>query len=204
MNQHILSTAYAPPVHYFASLMQAETVLIEMHENYQKQSFRNRCNILSSTGMQALSIPVIHDKHQVITDIQINYREAWQRQHWRSIQTCYTSSPFYLFYADQFEALYNRQETFLLDWNLALLDVFSKAFSIQKPIGQTEKWLSNYPSDTVDLRNKIHPKKEALAVIPNYQTVFDAFEVDLPYLSAFDLLFNLGPAAHDYLSKLKF
>jgi hypothetical protein len=43
----LLSTAYFPPSEYFSLIKNAGTVSVETGENYIKQTYRNRCKILS-------------------------------------------------------------------------------------------------------------------------------------------------------------
>ena len=46
MNPFLLTTAYFPPIAYFSCLKKAEVTYIEQYENFGKQSYRNRCEIL--------------------------------------------------------------------------------------------------------------------------------------------------------------
>src|SRR5688572_3856586 len=95
----ILSTAYWPNLLYFHHLMNSEEVLIEQWENYSKQSFRNRTEILSANGVLSLSIPVIHTSSKQLTrNLRINYKENWQIRHWRAITSAYNNSPFFEYF----------------------------------------------------------------------------------------------------------
>ena len=94
----LLSTAYFPPVLQFAWMMQNEDLQIEQLETFSKQTYRNRCEILSPNGLQALSVPVIRTNgaKTLTKDIKIAYESPWQQLHWKAIQTAYNSSPFLL------------------------------------------------------------------------------------------------------------
>ncbi len=98
----LLTTAYFPPVGYMAEVLRADTVVIEVHETYPKQTCRNHCVIQGPNGRQTLSIPVtrINGNHTKTRDILISTHEPWQKTHWRSIQTAYNNSPFFLYYLD--------------------------------------------------------------------------------------------------------
>jgi hypothetical protein len=193
----VLSTAYAPPACYFSSMKSAQKTWLEAHENYQKQSFRNRCNILSSSGVQTLIIPIKHGNSLKIKEIEIEYKDTWQKKHWKSLLTCYNSSPYFTYYRDDFETLYAHNFRFLFDWNLAILEVFSRHFNVRQPTC-TEDWQKEYPNSN-DLREVIHPKKTIIPLNRLYDTTFDVEAPEQAYLSAFDLLFNAGPDSGNYL-----
>ena len=102
MSETILSTAYLPPIEYFAMILQSGAWKIENHEHYIKQSYRNRCNIITANGLLNLSIPVnkTDGNHTFIHDIRISYLSNWQSNHWRAIESAYNKSPFFLYYRD--------------------------------------------------------------------------------------------------------
>jgi hypothetical protein len=193
----ILSIAYAPPISYFSQLAKSNLTRIEAHENYQKQSFRNRCNILSSAGIQTLIIPIKHGHSLKIKEIEIDYKEDWQKKHWRSLITCYNSSPYFVFYRDDFESAYQLNYRFLFDWNLAILEIFCNHFKMTIT-GLTVQWKNDYLEST-DFRDKIHPKKVIQSSLPFHDTTFQVNNTDRMYLSAFDLLFNAGPDFREYI-----
>jgi hypothetical protein len=193
----LLSTAYAPPPIYFRQLKIQENSRIEAHENYQKQSFRNRCIILSSSGLQSLSIPIKHGKSLLIRDIEIETKEQWQKKHWKSIQTCYGTSPYFIFYRDYFEQRFTKSDRFLFDWNFEILTIFCSIFKIEPPIF-TDNWQPE-TQDAIDFRNTIHPKKQIDNSVKIYPSTFNVNSSNQAYLSSFDLLFNLGPDSSNHL-----
>lgn len=195
----LLSTAYAPPPLYFHQIAVHENSKIEAHENYQKQSFRNRCIILSSNGLQSLTIPTKHGNSLFIRDIEIETRENWQKKHWKSIETCYGTSPYFTFYRDYFEPLFNKPCQFLFDWNIEIINTFCAVFKITTP-KLTETWNQEY-IDVDDCRNSIHPKRALENTLRIYPSTFPVNAQEQVYLSSFDLLFNLGPDAVGLLIK---
>jgi len=82
----ILSTAYLPPISYIRECLQADEVMLEMHETYRKQTIRNHCFIAGPKGKQQLTIPVIkvNGNHTKTKEIRISDAMPWQRNHWRS------------------------------------------------------------------------------------------------------------------------
>src|SRR5664280_3240390 len=116
----LVSTAYLPPVEYFSLISRADEVLIEREENYVKQSFRNRCYILSAYGPQLLSVPVyLGSQHKTpLKEIRIDYSKRWQQVHLRAITASYSSSPYFQFYFENIEKIIARKTDFLFDLNM--------------------------------------------------------------------------------------
>ena len=123
--------------------LHAEQVMIERFETYPKQTCRNRCYIYGPNGLQTLSIPVIkvNGNHTLTKDIRIATSTPWQRLHLRSIETAYNNSPFFLYYKDEFEKVFEKQFDFLLDLNTHLLEILLSILRIEKKIGFTDHFL---------------------------------------------------------------
>lgn len=205
----LLSTAYFPPVSWMAAALQSERVEIEIHETYPKQTFRNRCNIATSSGILSLTVPVnrINGNHTKTCDIRIENSKNWQLQHWRSIVTAYNKSPYFLYYRDALEPLFFKEQELLIDLNQGLLNVLIKALQIKtiEPFYTEQYYLE---SGYHDLRNSFHPKinqPTGLTIeFPRYMQAFEENHGFIADLSILDLLFNLGPDASKYLATIKF
>lgn len=126
----ILSTAYFPPVEYFSILAKYSVVYVDSEENYQKQSYRNRCRILTSNGVEDLRFPIVHDGARKITDIKVDYKTPWVRQTEYAIETAYYSSPFFEYYRDQLFAILDSRPGRLWDLNSALTDFFIRKIGL--------------------------------------------------------------------------
>ncbi|MBK6984535.1 MAG: WbqC family protein [Bacteroidetes bacterium] len=113
MKTVLLSTAYLPNVHYLSQVINCDTIVIEKQENFVKQTYRNRCDIVTANGKLSLSIPLIKqaDK-ELIFDKKISYAEDWQKQHWRTIVSAYKNSPYFEFFEDEFKPFYENQFEF--------------------------------------------------------------------------------------------
>jgi hypothetical protein len=196
----LVSTAYLPPVEYFSLISQADEVLIEVEENYLKQSYRNRCYILSEHGPQLLSIPVyLGSQHKTpLKEIRIDYSKRWQQVHLRAITASYNSSPYFQFYFENIEKIISKKIDFLIDLNMELMESVLKMLKIKigityttnfKPVGEAEN----------DFRYKISPKKESQFFVKEYMQVFEICNCFVQGLSIIDLIFNMGPEAVDYL-----
>jgi len=202
-NGLILSTAYYPPVRYFSEIYRSSEIYIEAHENYTRQTYRNRCSVLSGNGKLSLSVPIknISGSKQKITDIKIDYSSDWQRIHIHAIRSAYGKSPFYDFYIDSLlEPISDSKQEFLFELNLKIITTINHILKINKKIELTTSYLAKYNTDINDYRHSIHPKKtENNLVEKRYiQTFSDRFGF-ISNLSILDLIFNTGPESTDYL-----
>ncbi len=207
MKPVLLSTAYLPPISWIAAALQVGSIVLEIHETYPKQTFRNRCNIATSSGVLSLTVPVkrVNGNHTKTCDIQIDNSKNWQLLHWRSIITAYNKSPYFIYYRDLIEPVLFRKQDLLIDLNTELLKTLLKALGIMTmEILNTDNYLLK--PDLDDLRDSFHPKYSNQAVtceLPRYIQSFEENHGFIRDLSIIDLLFNLGPDALTYLTKAK-
>lgn len=204
-NKILLTTAYLPPVEYFALMIANGNAAIEKWENYTKQSYRNRCHIYSANGLLSLNIPIDRSTGSgtIITNARIDYSTSWQIRHWRAIVSAYKSSPFFEYYQDDFYPFYHSKDwSTLYEFNKKLIELIVDLMGLKIDIRETDKFIKEVPY--YDYRYKIHPKQNSLEVIKNgqYQQVFAHKFGFISNLSIVDLLFNEGPASIDYC-KLK-
>jgi hypothetical protein len=189
----ILSTAYLPPVEYFFHLKSADEILIEYQENYIKQTYRNRCYIVSANGIQLLTVPVLLGSFHktAVRDIRIDYSKRWQQVHLRAINASYRSSPFFQFYYEDLEAIIIKNYEFLLDLNIELLTAILKILNMKKELIVTTAYDHSMP-ECNDLRD-LSPKKPGLIGIKSYPMVFPNADQQQGIISIIDMIFNLGP-----------
>lgn len=206
-NNTLLSSAYLPPVEYFFVLANCQQATIECYETFQKQSYRNRCNIYACDGLFSLLVPVSHEnRHSApIKETRIDYSKNWIHQHEVALLSAYRSSPFFEYYWDEYKAILESKPEYLVDLNTKLTEQLLKDFNLECKLNFSTEYTPADGSAT-DLRNTIHPKqKEANLLQKNgaekpYYQVFSAQHGFLPNLSALDLLFNEGPQAYDFLT----
>jgi len=181
-------------------MLNADEIVFEKNDNFQKQTYRNRCYIYGANGKQLLNIPIqkISGK-QLYKEVKIDYSYHWQSEHLKALYAAYNSSPFFEFYIDDLMELFTQKETFLMDLNikifqkLTLLLQENKDFTFSK---EYHKELSN------DYRYLVNSKKELSIHFPKYTQVFDDKYGFLPNLSILDLLFMEGTTALIYLNKV--
>ncbi|MCK9400019.1 MAG: WbqC family protein [Bacteroidales bacterium] len=200
----LLPTAYFPPISYFVHMIRSKVIYIEQMETFTKQTFRNRCEIMTASGKSSLVVPVTKPQgnHTMTKQVEICYREHWQEQHWKTLQTGYRSSPFFNYYTDILEQLFETQETSLINNNHNILKTISALLGIDLNIQFTQDY-EKKPGSMLDLRSAISPKKyQPFNQFPKYPQVFDYKYGFVPNLSILDLLFNMGPEAGRYLDKI--
>lgn len=198
----VLPLCILPNAAWLAHLLASSEAVIDLGEHYVKQSYRNRFDILHHQGCLSVSFPVQGNKgiktplKEIVLDHEIN----WKRLNWRSIQSAYASSPFFLYYSDQLNQMFNKEHDLLHKFSLELLE-----WSIQKldfPLPEISwKFIESEPTD-LDLRARFKGRKSHGLAYPAYGQVFTEQCGFVENLSVIDLLFNLGPEAGSYLRNL--
>jgi hypothetical protein len=204
---YILPLTYLGNILYYAHLTSGRCT-IDIHSNYIKQTYTNRCSIISANGIQDLTIPIIKPKEKTpIKDIRISSHDNWQQLHWRAIQSAYNSTPFYEYFCDDYLPFYQKKWDFLLDFNLKIQEKTLELLNFQKIepyLSDTYIEKSNF--NTKDLREVINPKKFDVSLYNNlntpYYQIFNQKFSFMPNLSIIDLLFNMGNEARIYLKKI--
>lgn len=202
----LVSTSYFPPILHYAWLLKSQEIRVEQFETFPKQTFRNRCVILSANGLQSLSVPVIKPfgAKTLTRDVKISYDEPWQQLHWRSIKTAYNSSPFLLYYQDEMKVFFNKKPQFLLDLNEEVIHLINSLMEWEVNIKRTKTFI--FPKDIQQNKDKrflLTPKHAESLDLESYIQVFSDQYPFFENLSILDLIFNLGPEAESYLVKIK-
>lgn len=198
----LLHPTYFPNISHFVGMANAETLFFEIEDNYQKQTYRNRTIIYGANRALPLSIPIVFSQknRQKFKDIKIANDTNWQSQHWKSIQSAYSTSPFFEFYEDEFQPLFTKKETYLLDFNLKCIEVIFDCLPLNLRFIKTETFQKTV-DDKIDLRllvNKAHQQQ-----FDAYTQVFNNKHGFINNLSILDLLFNEGTNALSYLQSQK-
>ena len=199
--QVLLSTTYFGPVQWYQKLHRADAVLMEQWESFQKQTYRNRCLIATTNGLQALTVPVERGSSSLIRDMRISDHGNWRHLHWMALQSAYGESPFFEYYQDDIRPFFEKRWDYLMDYNEAICKKMCELIDIQPQIDRTIEFVLE-PSDVIDMRAAINPKRPApdadFTPKPYYQ-VYTQKHGFLPNLSVLDLLFNMGPESIFYL-----
>lgn len=198
----LLHPTYFPSIAQCVAMIQAKKVTFEACDNFQKQTYRNRMNIYGSQGKMSLTIPVIYTQknRQRYKDILISNDEKWQDLHWKSIQSAYSSSPFFEFYEDDVRPIFKNEATHLMDFNLNVLEVVLECLQHDLAFELTTEFELN-PTEITDYRFLVNHRKETEQPLKPYVQVFDDKHGFIPNLSILDLIFNEGPNALLYLER---
>ncbi len=192
MKTILLSTAYLPPLNYLSNLIDAEQVVIEKQEHFVKQTYRNRCEILTANGKLLLSIPLVkHADKEIVSEKRISYAENWQKQHWRAITSAYKNSPYFEYFEVDLRIFYEEQHEFLFEYNTQLLKAILNILRIKKEISFTNLF-EETPIGITDLRKLSEINNPEVSVMKPYYQVFADKTGFTPNLSCLDALFNIG------------
>ena len=207
---------YLPSIAFFQQALSADALLLDAHEHYRKQTYRNRCLILTAQGPQPLTVPVLDGARAAkvrSSEIEIDYRQNWRHRHLRTLQTAYGASPYFSYYADYLEDIYARKPARLWDLSLALLRLLLRCLRWPLPLHFTQAYLSPdslsdlNPDLPLDRRDFLTPQRALPPPEPDspaqrpYPQVFGTAFV--PGLSVLDLLFMQGPAAGWFLEPVE-
>jgi hypothetical protein len=198
----LLSSAFFPPVGWF-SLLLRYSVFIESQENFQRQTYRNRCVISSERGTLPLTVPVNKPggNHTSVTEVRIFNGEKWYLKHWRAIQSAYEASPYFLYYSDDIKPFFSGEYENIFDFNLEIIKKLCDLIEITPQFEITTSF-EKKPKNHYDLRQAFSPKKTVSGHFPIYPQVFIDRHGFIPNLSILDVLFNLGPESKSYLARV--
>ena len=223
MTTALLQTTYFGPVQWYQKLKRYDHCVIEQYDSYQKQTYRNRCVIATANGLQALTVPVeVGGKKEEVREVRISDHNQWRRVHWNALQSAYSESPFFEYYADDIRPFFEQKYEFLIDFNEAIRQKMCELLDIDTSVSYSSGFMVQgsgfmvqgsgfrvhgsgfmvQGSGFMDFREVIHakhPKDDPDFQPRSYWQVFQHRYGFLPNLSILDLLFCMGPEAVFYL-----
>ncbi|WP_372473486.1 WbqC family protein [Capnocytophaga sp. ARDL2] len=201
-NKLLIHPSYFPSISHFVAMVQTPELIYEVDDNFQKQTNRNRMYIYSANGLQLLNIPIKHSKeaHQKYRDVKIEYAFDWQKQHFKSLEAAYRTSPYFEFFEDDIRPVFEKKHDFLLDLNLQIHEILIECLGIELPYSKTTEYFKEVEEGIFDARGLINGKKDKNK-FKSYPQVFDKKHGFINNLSILDLLFNEGRYGVDYLKK---
>lgn len=193
----IIHSSFLGSVHSYAYYFKGK-VFIEAYENYQKRSTRNKCWIKTSQGRKSVSIPLKAGKNQQqsIQDVKISYEENWIKELSHGLETNYSGSPYIQYYLPEMLNIIHKEPDYLWDLNGELNKLILHFLGIDDSINYTDKWISEYDTETLDLRSE----KQLAEHDYRYPQLFEEKNIGFEKnLSIVDLLFCCGPEARIHL-----
>ena len=199
-NEILIYPTYFPSISHYIAMIAAESVTFEVEDTFQKQTNRNRMYIYSPNGIQMLNISVKHnDANNNFKDIKIDNQYNWQKNHFKSLEAAYKNSPFYEYFIDDFQPIFEKKPEFMLDLNFEIFERINDALGISIPFDKTTEYFHQV-TDKTDFRYLVNGKKDNTQIEP-YTQVFENKHGFINNLSILDLLFNEGRYAVDYLKQ---
>jgi len=192
---------YFGSIAQFVAIAQAENVVFENEDNFQKQTYRNRTYIYGANGKLLLTVPIKHSGKEIrqhYKDIRIENDFEWQQLHWKSLETAYRTSPFFEYYEDELVSLFQKKKEFLLDFNYECMQILFDCLQLDISFSKTKSYHKN-PENFIDQRQLVNARRENEYPLESYIQVFSEKYGFLPNLSILDLLFNEGTNALTYL-----
>ena len=194
----LLSSTYFGPVQWYQKLHRYDECLIERHESFIKQTYRNRMIIATTNGPLALTIPTNHDTSMAMKDIRISDHANWRHVHWNALLSAYGESPFFEYYQDDIRPFYEKKYEFLFDFNMEIMEKMIELLDIRPHVRVTDEYFPKKSDEFMDFRDAIRPKKplpDAEFTPERYYQVYEQKHGFLPNMSILDLLFNEGNEA---------
>lgn len=196
--------SYFPNIASCVAMVNASDLHLEIHDTYQKQTYRNRAHIYSANGKLSLNVPVTYSQknRQFYKEVQIANDGKWQAVHWKSLHSAYSTSPYFEFYADELKPLFLKEYKHIFAFNMKCLEVVSECLQWSLTYSFTEAYEKS--STALDLRTLIKARKEKEFALDPYVQVFSNKHGFISNLSILDLLFNEGPNTLNYLKNQDF
>ncbi|MEE9407639.1 MAG: WbqC family protein [Polaribacter sp.] len=191
---------YFSPISQYSEIVKSDEVIFEMEDNFQKQSYRNRCYIYNSNGKQLLNIPVKHllkESRKKTKDSLVDNNSHWQDHHFKSLKTAYRTSPFYEFFEHDIARIFEKKYKYLQDVNIDTFLFITDALQINSDFKKTTEY--NVSTECNDFRHLPDVKNQPKELVEKYIQMFDIEHGFIPNLSILDLLFMEGPNAISYL-----
>ena len=200
----LIDLQYLPSIAYFSLISQFDHVVLEAHEFFEKQTYRNRANLLASQQVETLTVPVLGANKKIRSkDMLVDNEQLWSNKHWRSIKTCYGKSPYFEFFADEFVLAYEQEFKYLWELNYFLLTKCLKMMRLKVELTESGSYQKELEGNVYDGRSLINPKRphllskvyQAQEYTQNFGNTFEA------NLSVVDLIMNEGPNSFAIIKK---
>jgi hypothetical protein len=195
----LLHPTYFPSISHFVAMVKADAITFEVEDNFQKQTNRNRMYIYSPNGLQLLNIPVKHSSkpNQKFKDTRLEDAFNWQKQHFKSLEAAYRTSPFFEYFEDDIKPLFEKKHEFMMDLNFEAMEIVTSCLGMDFSYTKTTEYFHEVQG-VQDYRHLANGKKDTAQFEP-YTQVFEEKHGYINNLSILDLLFNEGRYAMEYL-----
>lgn len=186
----LLECEYFPTIEWFEVFLNSKEVVLEQYEFFERKSYRNRCLVAGPNGEITLSVPLAGGRNQkkIMKDVKISYDENWQAQHWKTIKTCYNSTPYFEYFEHDIFKFFQTKFSFLIELNVASVELILKLSKLKRIFTFTNSYHEHV--ELIDYRNSFFPNKNEISETKKtyIQPFADRFGF-IPNLSVLDMLF---------------
>lgn len=192
---------YFPALTFFQHNYRFGKILYDSTSIYRKEWQLNRTYLPGSNGKICLSIPLVGGRgiRMPLSEVKIDNGSSWKRDHFRTFSSVYGRSPYFLFYVDELELLYEKNFQTLLDWNVYCMKWvltkmnLSEFFEIHE---MNESYnVDSYLNCLEKSSTKLSKSDEEMRF--KYKQLFEDRTGFLDGVSILDILFNLGPESKE-------
>lgn len=228
MNCVVLQPSYIPWRGYFHQIQKADLFIFYDEVNFDKDGWRNRNRVKTTSGAKWLTIPVTggpgRQLHKTpINQVQICQDQPWKSTHWKTLQQSYSKAPYFKRYAPLLDEFYRSDACLLSEFVVRLTEALSQELGIRETrfvksseIGsvgvKTDRLIhlltavgaTHYISGPAARAYLDEPKFEEAGITIEYMR-YDYPEYEQLYppfessVSILDLLFMKGPDAAQYI-----
>tara|TARA_B100001094_G_scaffold244284_1_gene240570 strand:- start:223 stop:807 length:585 start_codon:yes stop_codon:yes gene_type:complete len=193
-----MTPSYFAPISHWKEIINGN-ILWDLNQNFAKQTIRNRTHIYGPNKILKLSVPIRHSKKSfTLQEALIENDFQWQKDHWKSIESSYKSSPFFQYYEDSLKKLYSNKYEKLSNFNFDGIKLISEWLEIDFQLKLTKSYQKKYET-CKDLRFMSEKNNNDLFKVKEYIQVFSYKYGFKNNLSILDLIFNEGPNSLSYL-----
>lgn len=203
MQKIIIEPHYLGSLEYFVQLIKSEEIHLEVCQHFTKQTFKNRCYLLSANGVKSLTVPVKFGNRSALKDVRIDHNQSWSRDHWGAFYSAYGKAPFFEYFQDHFKSIWEKKHEFLIDLTVEMMTMCLKVLQYDRSFQLTSQYAKIPDHRLIDSRERILPKKtfeerNLYLPFPYTQTFGNIF---VPNLSIIDLIMCEGSRASEVLTR---
>ena len=214
---------FIPYLGFFHRLIETDIFIILDDAQFIRDGWHHRDQVKNSAGKTWITLPVNReDLFKTIRDVRLVQPQDWKTKHLNQLKENYRKAPFFGMYFPRIEAIYAKNHDRLIEINLDFLEFLFEFFNLEpRPLFSSDLHIPGKSTDRlVELVQQVGGDRyltgtgsrayleevkfteKGIAVAwqkfdpPDYPQMHGEF---ISHLSSIDMVFNLGPAAKDFI-----